>query len=422
MERSNTWINLSDNIAFVPSRRAFVWASERTGLRHLYLYGENGQMLRPMTAGEWVVTDDLRADSIDERRGIVFFSANQSSAIEQHLYAASLDTLNPREVQRISRESGWHATMMLPGHRAYVDTWSSQTQPPAVAIRHIDGRLKQWIVRNALDRDHPYAPHFDAHVAEEFGTLKASDGQTLHYRLIKPLGLAAGTKYPAIVDTYGGPGTQYVQNAWMGGGRPLQGYVRQLLAQRGFAVFSLDNRGSARCGVAFESPIYRRFGKVEIEDQLRGVEFLKSLPFVDGGRIGIMGWSYGGYMTLMALTTAPGVFKAGVAGAPVTDWRLYDTHHTERYLGHPSESAASYTASAVLPVAKNLSGRLLLVHGMADDNVLFTHSTALMKQLQDAAIQFDLMTYPGGKHGLIRQPDMAPHYYKTVLEFFAENL
>ena len=155
---------------------------------------------------------------------------------------------------------------------------------------------------------------------------------------------------------------------------------------------------------------------------MRGVEFLKSQAYVDGDRIGIMGWSYGGYMTLMAMTTAPKVFKAGVAGAPVTDWRLYDTHYTERYLGDPSENAAGYAASSVTPYIKNLSGRLLLVHGMADDNVLFTHSTQLMKQLQDQRIQFDLMTYPGGKHGLARQADMGPHYYEAVLKFFEDRL
>ncbi|HEX5688466.1 MAG TPA: alpha/beta fold hydrolase, partial [Roseiflexaceae bacterium] len=345
-----------------------------------------------------------------------------ATPIEQHLYVASLDTVNPAQVQRISREPGMHSGVVFPGHRAYLDTWSAPTQPAAVSVRNIDGSLRQWIVRNALDATHPYAPHANDHSPEEYGTLTARDGQTLHYRLIKPAHMTPGRRYPVVIDTYGGPGNQYVQSAWLGGGRATQGLFRQLLAQRGYVVFSLDNRGSALRGTAFESPIYRRFGKVEIEDQLRGVEFLKTLPYVAGDRVAIMGWSYGGYMTLMAMMTAPGVFKAGVAGAPVTDWRLYDTHYTERYLGDPRENAAGYSASSVTPYVKNLTGRLLLVHGMADDNVLFAHSTALMKQLQDERIQFDLMTYPGGKHGLVRQPDMGPHYYETVLRFFETNL
>ena len=207
----------------------------------------------------------------------------------------------------------------------------------------------------------------------------------------------------------------------MGGTRAVQGYFRQVLAQHGFVVFTLDNRGSGFRGNSFESSIAGRMGHVEIEDQLQGVEHLKSLPFVDPQRIGMMGWSYGGYMTLMALTRTK-AFKAGVAGAPVTDWALYDTHYTERYLGTPTNNKDGYDASSVLTGVDNLSGRLLLVHGMADDNVLFTHSTMLMQQLQAKHRQFDVMTYPGGKHGLIRMPQMGRHYYETVVRFFEERL
>jgi dipeptidyl-peptidase-4 len=421
-ETSRTWINLSNNIAFVPERRAFVWASERSGFRHLYLYSESGEFIRPLTTGAWVVSGDVDASSIDAKRGLIFFSGNQATPLEQHLYATSLDTVDPARVQRVSREDGWHTAVLFPGQRLYLDIWSSPDQPPCVAIRNIDGSLKQWVVRNSLDATHAYAPYKNDHVTEEFGSLKAGDGQALYYRLIKPAKMTEGKRYPVVFDLYGGPGSQYVQRSWMGGGRATQGLFRELLAQHGFIVFSLDNRGSALRGTAFEAPIFRRFGKTEIEDQLRGAEFLKTLPFVDPDRIGVMGWSYGGYMTLMALTTAPKVFKAGVAGAPVTDWRLYDTHYTERYLGDPSENAAGYAASSIAPYAKNLSGRLFLVHGMADDNVLFAHSTQLMKQLQDDRIQFDLMTYPGGKHGLIRQADMGPHFYEAVVRFFEERL
>jgi dipeptidyl-peptidase-4 len=193
-----------------------------------------------------------------------------------------------------------------------------------------------------------------------------------------------------------------------------------MLTQQGFVVFTLDNRGSGFRGEAFDTIISGRLGNVEIEDQLRGVDFLKSLPFVDAERIGIMGWSYGGYMTLMALTRTT-AFKAGVAGAPVTDWRLYDTHYTERYLGMPGASR-SYEDSGVLPGAGSLNGSLLLVHGMADDNVLFTHSTLLMQRLQSLGKPFDVMTYPGSKHGLIRVPQTGRHYYEMVLRFFGKEL
>jgi dipeptidyl-peptidase-4 len=230
-----------------------------------------------------------------------------------------------------------------------------------------------------------------------------------------------GKRYPVIVDTYGGPHFQYVRKDWMGGARAAQGLFRQLLAQHGFVVFSLDNRGSGFRGNAFESPIANRLGKVEIADQLRGVEFLKSQAFVDPARIGIMGWSYGGYMSLMALTTTD-AFRAGIAGAPVTDWKLYDTHYTERYLGLPNANAQGYEKSAVMPYAGALHGSLLLVHGMADDNVLFTHSTMLMQKLQALDKPFDVMTYPGGKHGLIRMQQTGRHYYEMALRFFSREL
>jgi len=421
-ETSSTWINLGANLTFIPQRRAFVWASQRTGYRHLYLYDENGEMIRPLTSGAWTVTSELKPEQVDAQRGLIFFSSNQATPIEQHLYATSLDTLTPAQPQRVSQESGWHNTVLFPGQRAYLDTWTAAEQPPCVAIRNINGTLRSWIVRNALDANHPYKPYASERAQEEFGSLSASDGQALHYRLLKPAKLIEGQRYPVIVDVYGGPGVQYVQSGWMGGSRAAQGLFRELLVQHGYVVFSIDNRGSGFRGTAFEAPLYRRFGRVEIEDQIRGVEFLKSQAYVDGNRIGIMGWSYGGYMTLMALATAPKIFKAGVAGAPVTDWRLYDTHYTERYLGDPATNAGGYTASSVAPYLKNLSGRLLLVHGMADDNVLFLHSTQLMKQLQEQRIPFDLMTYPGGKHGLIRQPNMGVHYYETVLRFFEERL
>jgi dipeptidyl-peptidase-4 len=243
----------------------------------------------------------------------------------------------------------------------------------------------------------------------------------LYYRLIKPANAQPGQRYPAVIDTYGGPHVQNVRKDWMGGSRATQGLFRQVLAQRGFAVLMLDNRGSGFRGNAFESAIAGRTGKVEIEDQLRGVEFLKSQPYVAGDRIGIIGWSYGGYMSLMALTTTR-AFRAGVAGAPVTDWRLYDTHYTERYLGMPQTNNEGYERSAVIPNAASLHGALLLVHGMADDNVLFTHSTLLMQRLQAASKPFDVMTYPGGKHGLIRMPQQGRHYYEMVVRFFEREL
>lgn len=423
-ETSPHWIELHDDLHFLDSRPAFVWSSRRSGYKHLYLYDLEGNLLRPLTAGQWMVVGDGAESGlvgVDEAKGNVYFLANAASPLERHLYATSLDTREPAALHKVSREPGWHDAKLLPGARGYLDLYSSPEQPPTASLRKLDGSLQHWLVRNALDDTHPYHAFHGEHVKEEFGSIAAEDGQQLHYRLLKPATLQTGKRYPVVIDTYGGPHFQYVRKDWMGGARTAQGYFRQVLAQRGFVVFTLDNRGSGFRGNAFETALAQRLGGVEIADQLRGVEFLKTQSFVDPQRIGIIGWSYGGYMSLMALTTTT-AFKAGVAGAPVTEWRLYDTHYTERYLGLPSANASAYESSAVLPHLGTLNGKLLLVHGMADDNVLFTHSTMLMQALQSQTRQFQVMTYPGGKHGLTRMPQQGRHYYEMVLSFFEREL
>jgi dipeptidyl-peptidase-4 len=240
----------------------------------------------------------------------------------------------------------------------------------------------------------------------------------LHYKLLKPKKLEPGRRYPVIVDVYGGPGVQRVRRSW----GASSGFFQQYLAQQGYIVFALDNRGSAYRGVKFETAMYKHMGSVEVEDQVSGVQFLKSLPYVDPARIGVFGWSYGGYMALMCMMQAPNEFAAGVAGAPVTDWRLYDTHYTERYMSTPQDNVAGYKAGNVLNYADKLRGPLLVMHGMADDNVLFTNSTALFKRLQDLNKPFDMMTYPGSKHGLLRFAGTGPHGYETIMRFFDAHL
>ncbi len=423
-ETSPHWIELHDDFKFLGSQPAFVWSSRRSGYKHLYLYDLEGRLLRPLTAGEWMVVGDGTEDGLvglDEKKGRVYFLASEASPLERHLYWTALDTSEPSQVTRVSSEAGWHDVKLLPGGNGYLDSFSSPDEPPNASLRKLDGSVQHWLVRNPLDASHPYHRYVADHIKEEFGSLKAGDGQELYYRVLKPANMTPGKRYPAVVDTYGGPHFQYVRKDWMGGARAAQGFFRQVLAQSGFVVLTLDNRGSGFRGNAFETALAHRTGKVEIEDQLRGVEFLKSQPFVADDRIGIMGWSYGGYMSLMALTTTK-AFRAGVAGAPVTDWRLYDTHYTERYLGMPQANAAGYESSAVFPYAESLHGALLLVHGMADDNVLFTHSTQLMQKLQSLNKPFDVMTYPGGKHGLVRMPQQGRHYYEMVLRFFGREL
>jgi len=289
-------------------------------------------------------------------------------------------------------------------------------------LRSVAGDSLAELVPNKIAPDHPYAPYLSEQLPTEFGTLSAKDGQTLYYQIIKPRNLEPGRRYPVIVDVYGGPGNQRVRKAWGGYPRGNEGFFRQILAQSGYIVFTLDNRGTGSRGVRFESALYHHLGSVEVEDQVTGVNFLRTLPYVDPARVGIFGWSYGGYMALMCMMQAPDVFAAGVSGAPVTDWKLYDTHYTERFMSTPQLNPDGYAKSSVMHYAEDLKGSLLIMHGMADDNVLFTHSTTLFKKLQDLNEPFEVMTYPGGKHGLLRHAGMGRHGYMTIKRFFDRTI
>ncbi len=360
---------------------------------------------------------DPAVRAVDERARRVYFSAELPSPLERQLFWVSLD--KPAPPQRVTAGSGTHAVNMSLDARVFVDTFSNVDQPPSVTLRRANGQALTELVANRLDDSHPYAPYRDEHASVEFGHLSAADGQALYYRLLKPRNLEPGKRYPVLVDVYGGPGVQRVTNAW-------GDLFHQFLAQHGYVVFALDNRGSGFRGTKFETALMGpgggRMADVQVQDQLKGVEFLRSLPYVDGKRIGIFGWSYGGYMTLMCLMRAPEAFTAGVAGAPVTDWTLYDTHYSERYLSTPQADPEGYAASNVLTYAAKLSRPLLLVHGMADDNVLFANSTLLMKKLQDLQKPFDLMTYPGGKHGLVRQSGTGLHAEANLVRFFDREI
>ena len=431
-ERSDTWVELHDELTFLARQPAFIWASYRSGYKHLYLYDLEGKLLRPITAGEWMVVGDSREraiEGVDETRGLVYFTANRDTPIERHLYSAPLagtargktgDAGIEAGIRRLTDGAGWHSVSMAGDAQRWLDTFSTPDSPPSLTLRHTTGKAPSVLVANRLDDGHPYRPYLAAHRSPEFGTLRAADGQTMHWTMLKPLGFDPAKRYPVIVEVYGGPGVQRVQRAW-------GGYYRQYLAQQGFVVFMLDNRGSGNRGRAFETALYHRMGSIEIEDQVKGVEYLRSLPFVDPARIGVWGWSYGGYMALMAMVRAPDFFAAGVSGAPVTDWRLYDTHYTERYMGvpeagSPESNPEGYRDGNVMTHAAALKGPLLVMHGMADDNVLFTHSTALFKRLQDLGKPFEVMPYPGSKHALLRFPSTGLHGYRTISDFFVRTL
>jgi dipeptidyl-peptidase-4 len=413
-ETSDTWINLHNDLTFLDDNAQFVWSSERSGFNHLYLYDLDGELIRPLTSGEWAVSSLLK---VDEDEGMVYFDGFAMSPLERHMYATSLNTTNPEKVDQITKAEGWHRFAVAKEGDSFIDWFSNPDTPPQVSLHRMDGRRLIFLEENALDETHPYYPYLRNHITPEFGSIEADDGTKLYYKLMKPVPFNPRKKYPVIVHVYGGPAGQTVTKSW---GRS-RGIWSEFMAQNGYVIFSLDNRGTPNRGTAFEGHIYHLQGEVEVRDQVAGVEFLRTLPFVDGSRIGITGHSNGGYMSLMCMMKAPEYFHAGVAIAPVTDWTLYDTHYTERYLGHPDEFPEAYEKSGVLPYVDGLKGDLLIMHGMADDNVLFTNSTKLYKVLQDKDIAFEMMNYPGSKHGL-RGKKVQTHYYKTSTRFFDRTL
>ena len=408
-ETADTWVNLHDAFVFLEDQKHFIWASERDGYKHLYLYNLHEGLVRQLTSGEWVVTS---LDAVNEATGNIFFSGRKDTPLENHLYRVGLDD---QTIIRVSKRDGFHQVNFSRNGEIYVDNFSTINTPPQVSVHRASGEQLTWLSENAIDDNHPLAGFQQQWVEPTFGSISTKDDVDLYYRLYTPKKLEG--KHPVLVFVYGGPGVQVVTNRWYG----ARGLMMQHWVNKGYVVFSIDNRGSKYRGKAFEDPIYLNMGEIEVQDQVAGVEYLRTLPYVDADRIGVHGHSYGGYMTIMSMFKASDYFAAGVSGAPVTDWRLYDTHYTERYMGNPTQVDHLYTQSSVFPYAENLKGPMLIYHGMADDNVLFTHATMLYKHLQDLALPFEVMDYPGKKHS-IRGKKTQIHLFNTITNFFDRNL
>ncbi len=408
VEQHATWVNLHDNLRFLPESEDFLWTSERDGHQHLYLYraADRGGRVAQLTEGRGRVNAIVHAEA-----AFAMVLGWRDAATEQHLFQVWYDG---RDAQRLTDQSGWHDVVISANGRHWADRLTSLSQPPDLCLRSFGSESGARPAPNALAEGHPYHGFLDAHVAPQLGTLEAQDGQQLHFRLTLPVGFDSSRRYPVLVNVYGGPGVQRVRNEWA----PL---TLQLFARAGVATFELDNRGGGNRAKAFEDPLYGRLGELEVTDQLRGVDYLRSLDWVDASRIGVLGHSYGGYLTLLCLARGAGMFRCGISIAPVTDWRLYDSHYTERYLGMPDANPEGYAASNVIEQLEGIEGALLVIHGMADDNVLFSHSTLLFKALQDRHQRFEMMTYPGAKHALA-EPDVAIHRYQTMLDFLRREL
>ena len=405
-DSSKTWINLSDDLKPLKDG-SIIFSSERSGFRHLYRWSKG--RISQLTRGEWVVNG---LAGVDEKASRLFFTANRETSIETQLYA--LDYARKGATPRLLTAPGTSngVKMDKTATLALIST-SFPGQPPQVWLADGDGQRLAWVEENRIASGHPYAPFAAAAVAPSFGRLPAADGKTgLDYRILMPR-LAPGARAPVFVNVYGGPQAQDVKTGFVS---PLDQY----LVQQGWIVFSVGNRGQEGRGTAFQQPAYRALGGVEVADQLAGLAWLKRQPFVQPDKVAVMGWSYGGYMVLKLLEAAPGAFAAGVAGAPVTRWDLYDTHYSEHYMGDPKAEAAAYLKADALHDSNRIADPLLLIHGMADDNVLFQNSTELMARMQEDKTPFEVMVYPGKTHS-VSGPNISVHLWQTIERFLARN-
>ncbi len=400
-ETSDTWINLTDDLLELEGG-GFTFSSEASGKRRVILVTRPGVMTELKGPEHLNQVFGQDADSI-------YAAGWDASPIENHLFKIAKQG---QGYTQVTTRQGWRDLMLSRSCSAFIESFSDPTSPLQMNLVDTASLDAERFFEERIDEQHPYHPFHANHAVASFGSLKAEDDHALFYRLTPPA--APSGTHPVIVYVYGGPGAQKVKFDW-------GTLVVQLLAQNGFGVLELDNRGSANRGQAFEAPLYGRMGSVEVRDQVRGLDLLEAVPWADTNRVGLFGHSYGGYMTLMGLSQAPGRFRAGVAVAPVADWQLYDSHYTERYMGLPAENAEAYRQSHVLTHLDNIDAPLLLVHGMADDNVLFSHTTLLMSALQKAGKPFELMTYPGAKHSL-QEPHVSIHRFNLLLDFFTRHL
>jgi len=397
--RPDYWINLSDNYRFLADS-TLLWWSERDGYGHFYRYA--GGAWQQLTRG---ISPTTALIGVDEAAGTFTYQAT-ADVLTQQVYRARLDGTGEPEL--LTDPAYTNSASMDGAGRLLFVTRSSPVQPPQSYLATPDGARVAWIEENRVEGDHPYAHFLAGHVTPEYGTIAAEDGTPLHWMMLRPK-LEPGKRYPVFFSHYGGPGPQMVTKAWGGA-------LAQSIVQQGYIYFVLDNRGSAHRGVDFEQPLYRAMGGAEVRDQKTGALWLKSLDFVDPAKIATYGWSYGGYMTLKMLQADPGLYAAGISGAPVTRWELYDTHYTERYMGDPREVPQAYERSGAIAQATKIADPMLLIHGMADDNVVFENASELIGVLQESNTPFEMMLYPGYTHRVSGEK-VGPHVWNSIFRF-----
>jgi dipeptidyl-peptidase-4 len=383
----------------------FIYESRSDGYNHVYLYDISGRMIRQLTKGKFDVTDIA---GFDPKEQFMYFVSTMERPIERHIYKVNMKS---GKIQKLSTDQGTHSVRLSPDAKFFIDTYSSVKEPNIICIARTNGK----IIRELLHAKNPYK---DVKLGEiELSSIQETgEHPELFYRLIKPVDFDSTKKYPVIVYVYGGPHSQLVTNSWLGGSRMWQHYM----ANKGYIAFTLDNRGTSGRGFDFESSIHRQLGKLEVVDQMAGIDYLLSLPYVNKDRIGVHGWSYGGFMTLNLILKHPEIFKVAVAGGPVTDWKYYEIMYGERYMDMPDENPEGYKAADMKNYVDNLKGNLLIIHGAMDSTVVWQHSLTFIRECVKKGKQPDYFVYPTHPHN-VRGWDRI-HLMEKVSRYFDDHL
>lgn len=404
-EQSDKYVEPQNPLLFFPnSNTDFIWQSQRTGYNHLFHYHLEKGLVAQITKGDWLVTDVL---GFNEKKKEIYYTSTQESPLERHLYKINWNSFR---TQKLTSAPGMHTGILSKDGSQLYDIYSNATTPRSVnLINTANGQSK-----NILTAENPLKNYNRPEIKNV--NLKADDGTPLYGKIILPTDFDASKKYPVIVYLYNGPHLQLITNSFPASGNLWYEYM----AQNGYIVFTMDGRGSSNRGMKFEQAVFRNMGETEMNDQLKGVEYLKSLPYADTDNMGIHGWSYGGFMTTSFMLKHPEVFKAGVAGGPVIDWKMYEIMYTERYMDSPQNNPEGYAKANLLDKVQNLKGKLLMIHGAQDDVVVWQHSVKFLKAAVDNGVQLDYFVYPGHEHNVMGKDRV--HLMQKVTDYFDAHL
>lgn len=404
-EKSEIYVEPQHPLLFFPnSTTDFIWQSQRTGYNHLFHYNLEKGLVAQLTKGDWLVTDVL---GFNEKKKEIYYTSTQETPLERHLYKINWSNF---KTQKLDAEAGMHSGILSKDGSWLYDSFSNASSPRVVNL--INTNTAKY--KNLLTSENTLKNYQRPEIKNV--TLKADDGTPLYGKIILPTDFDPNKKYPTLVYLYNGPHVQLVTNSF-----PASGNLwYEFMAQRGYIVFNMDGRGSANRGLKFEQAVFRHLGEVEMKDQLKGVDYLKSLPYVDADKMGIHGWSFGGFMTTSFMLKHPEVFKVGVAGGPVIDWKMYEIMYTERYMDSPQNNPEGYKQANLLDKVQNLKGKLLMIHGAQDNVVVWQHSMKFLKAAVDNGVQLDYFVYPGHEHNVLGKDRV--HLMQKITDYFDEYL